>query len=373
MTLVRRRRWRISTFAVVVSTAVTQTALAMPARADWVRDQQWYLSTLDIPKVHAVNRGKGIIVSVIDSGVDASHPDLVGKVLRGVDLTSKAPANASGQVDIDGHGTALAGLIVGGNHRPGVGVLGVSPDATVLPIRMSTKGPDYTGVSLSEGVRWAVSHGAQVLCMALVSASPDSALRDAIEEAIRADVVVVAAVGNAPEDSEANYPAAFPGVIAAGGLDREERHAAISVKSPTVVLSAPAVDIISTITKGRYGQGSGTSNATAIIAGAAALVRSKYPTMSATEVIHRLTATATDKGPPGRDDEYGYGALNLLAALTADVPPLATTPPTATAAPPPIDDDGPGPGLPLLVLLGGCALLTATVAAAAVFLLRRRS
>jgi subtilisin family serine protease len=95
------------------------------------------------------------------------------------------------------------------------------------------------------------------------------------------------------------------------------------------MLSAPAVDITSTGIAGTYLHGTGTSNATAIIAGAAALVRAKYPKMSATEVIHRLTATAIDKGDPGRDDLYGYGIVNLVGALTADVPP-----PSSTAAPP---------------------------------------
>jgi subtilisin family serine protease len=89
-----------------------------------------------------------------------------------------------------------------------------------------------------------------------------------------------------------------------------------------MVLAAPAVDIISTGAFGDYETGSGTSNSTAIVAGAVALVRAKYPSLSAPEVIRRLTATATDKGKPGRDDEYGYGVVNVVAALTADVPPL---------------------------------------------------
>lgn len=100
---------------------------------------------------------------------------------------------------------------------------------------------------------------------------------------------------------------------------------------------APAVDIYSTSINGTYRVGTGTSDATAIVAGAAALIRSKYPDLPAQEVAHRLTATAIDKGPPGRDDEYGYGVIDLVAALTADVPPLgfessAVTAPAATRA-----------------------------------------
>jgi subtilisin family serine protease len=136
--------------------------------------------------------------------------------------------------------------------------------------------------------------------------------------------------------------------------------------------------------------GTGTSAATAIVAGAAALVRSRYPKLSAKEVIHRLTATATDKGDPGRDDEYGYGVLNLVAALTADVPPLTTTAtaspsatpasPTPPAAPPATVEatappaqqraSGSGPtiglGVVALVIAGGAAALIALI------LIRRR-
>ncbi|RGC66280.1 Subtilisin DY [Micromonospora sp. MW-13] len=115
---------------------------------------------------------------------------------------------------------------------------------------------------------------------------------------------------------------------------------------------APAVDIYSTSIDGKYRKGTGTSDATAIVAGAAALVRSKYPDLPAAEVAHRLTATAVDKGPPGRDDEYGYGVLDLVAALTADVPPVgfgsatagapAGSRPVTTAVAEPAGDDGDG-------------------------------
>ena len=99
---------------------------------------------------------------------------------------------------------------------------------------------------------------------------------------------------------------------------------------------APGVDIYSTSFDGKYRKGTGTSSSTAIVAGAAALIRSRYPDLSAEEVVHRLTATAVDKGAPGHDDEYGDGVLDLMAALTADVPPLAASAtPSATASPSP--------------------------------------
>jgi subtilisin family serine protease len=116
-----------------------------------------------------------------------------------------------------------------------------------------------------------------------------------------------------------------------GGIDRQGDHAAISVAGPEVDVVAPAVDIYSTSYQGRYSKGTGTSGATAIVAGAVALIRSRYPELSAQEVVHRLTATAVDKGPPGRDDRYGHGVIDLVAALTAEVPPPGSAP---TADPP---------------------------------------
>ena len=116
-------------------------------------------------------------------------------------------------------------------------------------------------------------------------------------------------------------------MVAAAGVDRNGNHSAISVVDPDATLAAPSDNIVQTDTRydpsrTGYSIGTGTSISTAIIAGAAALVRARFPKLSAVEVIHRLTATADDKGPPGRDNQYGYGIVNLVKALTADVPPL---------------------------------------------------
>ncbi len=140
-----------------------------------------------------------------------------------------------------------------------------------------------------------------------------------------ANVVLVAAAGNTYDAPGTQYPAAYPGVVGAAGTSRSGGHSRISVTGSDVLLSAPADDIVSTDRTGGYLIGSGTSNSTAIVAGAAALVRSRFPNLSAVEVIHRLTATAIDKGAPGRDDVYGYGLINIVAALTANIPPLSPT------------------------------------------------
>jgi len=179
-----------------------------------------------------------------------------------------------------------------------------------------------------------------------------------------------------PEFYGVTYPAAYPEVLAVGGSDRNGNRAAVSVTGPELDILAPAVDIYSTSYNGKYRKGTGTSDAAAIVAGAAALVRSKYPNLSAAEVVHRLTATAVDKGAPGRDDEYGYGVLDIVAALTADVPPLALESATASAP----TDAGPTPTAvaepegqpannPVVVTIG---LLVAAGAIATLLFLRLR-
>jgi type VII secretion-associated serine protease mycosin len=341
---------------------------SVPATADEIRDAQWHLDFLEIARVHQITRGDGIVVAVIDTGVDATHPDLRGRVLPGTDLTLVGKGG-NGQKDEDGHGTGMAGLIAAQGRA-----LGIAPAARILPVRDTSNHFGFDS-HLSEGLEWAIDHGARVVCIA--AAGDDSSdLRLAIERALRNDIVIVAGVGNYPASTTVRYPAAYRGVVAAGGIDRNGRHADVSVTGREVVLAAPAVDIMSTGRRGPefngYRIGTGTSDATAIIAGAAALVRARYPDLSAAEVVHRLTATADDKGISGHDHQYGYGVVNLVRALTADVPPLPTSkpPPTTStphAAPPsqPID-------VPWLLVISALAFITTLALLAATYLRARR-
>jgi subtilisin family serine protease len=146
--------------------------------------------------------------------------------------------------------------------------------------------------------------------------------------------VVVAAAGNFPSSTNVLYPAAYPGVLAVVGVDQRGSHAQDSVSGTAAAIAAPSVNVYSldirTGAHTGYATGDGTSAGAAIVSGVAALVRSKYPSMSAAEVAHRLEATADDKGPPGRDSDYGYGIVDPVKALTANVPPLT---PSASVAP----------------------------------------
>ncbi|WKU00220.1 S8 family serine peptidase [Micromonospora soli] len=269
-----------------------------------------------------------MVVAVEDTQV-YDHPDLRGSLLPGTDLLETEQGHK--QQEPSSHGTLMAGLIAAHGQGANMGALGIAPKARILPVRVQPDVEQGTTDALAAGVEWATAKNVDVISVSSV-AGASARLQRAVRAALDADIVVVAAAGNRPEDMSVGYPASFEGVIAVGGIDQTGGHALVSVAGPGVDVVAPAVDIYSTSYGGKYSKGTGTSSATAIVAGAAALIRSKYPDLPAEEVAHRLTATAIDKGPPGRDDEYGYGVIDLVAALTADVPPLGFE--SATATPP---------------------------------------
>ncbi|NBE81362.1 type VII secretion-associated serine protease mycosin [Micromonospora sp. NEAU-HG-1] len=299
-----------------------------------IRADQWHLNFLRAPEAQRLSQGEGVVVAVPDTGVDP-HPDLQKNLLSGIDVV--AGGTGDGHRDQNSHGTSMAGLIAAHGQNANGGALGIAPRAKIMPIISSSSYNLGEADDLAAGIEYATSHGAKVISISSGGGS-NTRLIQAVRGALAADIVVVAAAGNAPEDSGIQYPATEEGVISVGGIDQQGNHASVSVTGTGLDVVAPAVDIYSTSYGGKYSKGTGTSSATAIVAGAAALIRSKYPDLPATEVVHRLTATAVDKGPPGRDDEYGYGVIDLVAALTADVPPLGFESATADAP----DRSGPG-------------------------------
>jgi len=369
--------------ALLCATAVAVLPAA-PAQADQIRDNQWHLRYLKISEAHKISQGEGVTVAVIDTGVDP-HPDLRNNLLPGTVTYAGGSGDGRQDGDSGGHGTGMAGLIAA-HGRGKSGVLGIAPKAKILPIRDSIRKNSGKSADTVAGIHWAISQNADVINIS-GAMPPSIELQEAIDEAFDADIVVVAAAGNRPGDFLVQYPAAIDGVVAVGSVDRRGNHSDNSVTGDKLVIAAPGVDIVSTTKGGKYSKSNGTSNATAIVSGAVALIRSRYPDMSAKEVVHRLTATAVDKGAPGRDEEYGYGVLDVVAALTADVPPLADdTTPRATPAPSPTtteaDNDGnaaPQPddtgNLVATVALVGCSALVVLGLLATlltVMLIRRR-
>ncbi|GAA0796704.1 S8 family serine peptidase [Spirilliplanes yamanashiensis] len=321
-------RWVVG----AVAGTLVVSAAPSPASADAIRDRQWMVGALKLAAVHEIAQGAGITVAVIDSGVDAGHRDLRGNVLKGVDYTGDS---ADAQKDDTGHGTGMASLIAGHGSGPGNrdGVLGVAPRAKILPLR-TTKGDFGSSPRSGDAVDEAVRRGARVISMSW-GGGPNRPLEAALQRAAAADVVLIASAGNRPDDNFVTYPARYPGVVAVGATGSDGKVAAVSVRRPEIMITAPGDKVVSAAEDDGYQIGVGTSGAAAIVAGAAALIRSKYPNLPATEVVNRLVATAKDQGPPGRDVDYGHGTLDVMAALTADVPPAATqsAPPPPGAAP----------------------------------------
>jgi type VII secretion-associated serine protease mycosin len=317
---------------------------------DPVRDEQWQLDYLDAKDAWQRADGSGVTVAVLDSGVDSSHPDLVGQVLPGIDLVD---GTTDGRTDPVGHGTTVAALIAGRDDDTR-GVVGLAPHAKILPVRVLNRENRYDdATTVANGLRWAVDQGARVVNLSLGGSGASQALAEALDYAFDKDVVVVACTGNVspPASSQVWYPAREPGVLAVAGLSHDNGDEPLwssSITGPQTVLAAPAADLLGA-RPGGYWRVQGTSFAAPLVSATAALVRSHWPQMSAANVVNRLISTARDLGPAGRDDEYGFGAVDPVAALTAKLPdvtrnPLDTNPPHGVVgfgpAPDPTRADG---------------------------------
>ncbi|MFI7434371.1 S8 family serine peptidase [Micromonospora haikouensis] len=318
------------------------TAPAPARAADTVRGLQWHLDALRIPEAHKLSRGKGVTVAVIDGGVYAAHPDLRGQVLRGTSLSSAVRADGHADPDREGHGTAMAGIIAGRGGGP-MRLLGIAPEAKILPVALGAPREwDIAG-----GIRWAADAGADVINLSIGAPGTDPEVAEAVRYALGKGAVLVAAAGNRRTDQAVPMPANIPGVLAVGATGKDGSRWSGSVTGPELGLAAPGERIISSVpppaSPNGYGVGDGTSDATAVVSGVAALVRSRYPRLDATNVVNRLIRTARDRGAPGRDPEYGFGGVNVLAALTATVPEVDGNPLLAGASAKPGDPDADSP------------------------------
>ncbi|MGH3738066.1 MAG: S8 family serine peptidase [Micromonosporaceae bacterium] len=367
-------RW--SPLAAALFTVVL-TAAPAPALADDIRDQQWHLDSLQVSELHKITQGEGVTVAVIDTGVDATHPDLAGSVLPGKEFPDKG---GDGHTDKDGHGTGMASLIAGHGHGTGGrdGVLGMAPKAKILPIRVPL-GKDQKSQpdDAADAINWAVAQGAKVINLSIGQGSSHY-LSEAVESALDQGVVIVNAAGNSVDVAEIYGIGLIPGVVVVSGTDVDGNPSTGSVTGAEVCLAAPMEKVMAAGAgkRGRYAAGTGTSDSAALVSGAAALVFSKYPGIDGNNVINRLISTADDRGPEGRDEQYGYGVIDPLAALTEDVPEVDANPlidpPSQPSVPPtgranskaPAEEPGSSPGaraafiaIALLVIAGGAYLL----------------
>jgi subtilisin family serine protease len=381
---VRDMRWRrlgaVVLAASMLALALPPAATAQAAQPPW---GEWWLDTWNMNAVWQVSQGAGVTVAVIDSGVDGQESDLRGRVLTGTGFTMSTAcppecwiafrgvgdtdSGTGGSIAGPGyHGTGMAELIAGqgeisslsdNNYYPvGVGLAGqgIAPQAKILPVNINFDGIITNGsfqYGVPGGIRWAVQHGAKVISISLGQALEDSSgndicpapTEDAIAYAWRHNVVVVVAAGNYNAQGDpAVYPAQCPGVLTVGAVDQHGSVPSWSERQPYVAVAAPGVNIPvlqpdAVFFNGRPAtleeEAGGTSSSAALVAGAVALVRSRYPAMPAREVVQRIIDTAVS--PPGQpvpSKATGYGVVNIQHALDVTGYPVPASAPNPVNA-----------------------------------------
>ncbi|MET7465498.1 S8 family serine peptidase [Nonomuraea sp. NPDC005501] len=367
---------------------------------------QWQLPALRLPEAWRISRGEGVLVAVLDTGVNGRHPDLAGSVVAGPDLTGAGSRPGRW----GHHGTAMASLIAGHGHtrtpaasrvaafsspssparvtRAGeetarTGVIGVAPEARVLSVRVTLENDDPLRThpsagrpdALARGIRYAADHGADVISMSLGGGSGvwrgSPAEQAAVRYALCRGAVLVASSGNDGETTNRrNYPAAYPGVIAVGAVDQRLRVTAFSNRQNYLSVVAPGTGILTADGAGSYVVGDGTSAAAAMVAGIAALVRSAYPGLPPDQVRAAIERGTVSR-PAARDPSYGHGVADALLALR-EAGRMAGARAGKAPPPPPAPGRtaGPEPESRLPTLVG---LLVLCLAMAAHVVARRRA
>jgi subtilisin family serine protease len=395
---------RLLGVAALVVLPASAMMLAVPARADIVRNtEMWVLDELNLQPAWAVTQGQGVVVALIDSGVNPQVSDLVGSVHTGPDFTGvdTPPSNPNWGV----HGTWMASLIAGHGHDGGgSGIIGAAPRSTVLSIRVITDigDPNYAAyeresarrgqLELAEAITYAVSHGAQVISLSLGYSLQSRPVRAALQDAYDHNVVVVASAGNSGDQAGADgsghapysFPADYPGVLAVGAVNADGQVSSFSSENMSVQVAAPGYRVPAQGRDGQYWYVSGTSPACALTAGVVALIKAAYPKLTDSQVISAITSSTTPstRPPGGYDQQIGFGVVNAGAALTAAGRLADAGPPPAGLAsashfgggvsaipPPPVSPRGPADIILYCLLGAGCLALIA-VSTSRLFALR---
>jgi subtilisin family serine protease len=302
---------------------------------------QWHLRTIHADRAWAKSKGSGIVVAVVDTGVDLNHIDLQGRLVRGADLVD----NDGDPMDEQGHGTFMAGLIAARTGN-GEGVASVAPLAKIMPIRALKSDTGDSG-TVAKGIDYAASHGARIINLSLAveptsgSGVPglipvSASMRTSIDNAAKKGILVAIAAGNnfGGGTSKTAYDSSSGNVLVVGASTKNDRRAAYSNYGAGLDVLAPgggtsgdpsasacseSVAVISTWWKATdndvYGSGCGSSMAVAHVSGVAALLMARG--MSASQAVARIKSTAVDLYSAGRDDQSGWGRVDAAAAVGA--------------------------------------------------------
>ena len=306
---------------------------------DSMLGSQWHHAKINSAGAWDHSHGDGITVAIIDTGVACTHPDLLGKCVAGYDTVN----GDSDARDDHGHGTHVAGLAAA-NTNNALGVAGTGYNAKIMPVKaLNSRGSgDLTWIA--NAVVWAADNGADVINMSLGGRNSSRTLQDAIAYAIGKGIPVIAAAGN-DSSSNPSYPAAYTGVVAVAATSSNDRKANFSNYGSYIDIAAPGVAILSTVDTGSYEAWPGTSMASPIVAGVAALLLEQGPCRTPADIERVLETTALDLGAAGWDQIFGAGRIQADEALAYDTNPcdggsetptpsnpVPTTPPTS--APP---------------------------------------
>ncbi len=278
---------------------------------------QYELAKLHLPQAHAMASGDGIRVAVIDSGIDATHPELAGAIAESFDALGT-------QATPHKHGTSIAGLIAAHGR-----LMGAAPQVQLLAIRAfdpTASGAQGTTFNILKGLDWAAANGARVINMSFAG-PPDPALHRSLESAYKKGIVLVAAAGNSGAKSPPLYPGADASVIAVSATDADDKIFAASNRGNYISVAAPGVQLLVAIPDGGYEMSSGTSFSAAEISGIVALMLERNASLTPARVKAILRSTAKDLGPKGPDIMFGAGLADAYAALMAEpAPPVAASP-----------------------------------------------
>jgi thermitase len=300
---------------IVSSTAITN---------DPILPQEWQISKIGATTAWNTATGAGIVVAVLDSGVQSNHPDLQANLVPGWNVYN----NNNLTNDVNGHGTAVAGTIAAiGNN--GIGVAGVAYRAKIMPIRISDSACNTTLSLVASGLTWAADHGADIANISYSSLYKSSTVISAATYLRnKGGETVVSANNNAINEGSANTTS----MITVSATDQYDRLASFSSWGPMVDVAAPGVTVQTTLWKSGYGWGTGTSFSTPVAAGTVALIMSANPALTPAQVENVLFSTATNLGAAGYDYYFGWGRVNAAAAVAAAK--STTTSLTADTAPP---------------------------------------
>ncbi len=295
---------------------VSYRAFAVPNDTHY--NEQWGLTRVSAPAGWDVTTGSNsVIIAIVDTGVNATHIDLSSKVLAGYNAITSSPIALGAQSDDNGHGTAVAG-VAGAESNNSQGVAGASWGAKLMPIKVLNADGEGVASDVAAGIYYAVDQGAKIINLSLGGEEPSVTLQEAVESAYRAGVVVFAASGN-ENKAVVSYPARYSSVLAVGGTDANDRRWAEGVGlgsnyGSELDIVAPAKNIYTTGVAGGYVMGTGTSLATPLVSGAAALLLSTCPVCSVDDLTGIITR-AVDKVPAMGSNNftttYGYGRVNF--------------------------------------------------------------